>query len=393
MKNIHSIVKDFNIKLLIVNIITSAILLIYTYFTSPETFLETAFEHLIIAVVIQIAAYYLLKYYVINPIKEFIAIAKEISEGDGDLTKQIQIAQDNEIKLAAMYINKFIGNVRNIITSIIDISQNIKESSSSLENIIHELRKTIDQTNQEAQNISEISSALSVNLDKTEESVASTTKTLIQTSEFLERFANELNNAIDEIIKINERELTLNNMLNNLNSQTEEIKNVLKIISDITEQTELLALNAAIEAARAGEHGRGFAVVADEVRKLAEKSNESLVDIERIIKEITKTIETTTNEINSNSKKMNELATKTQHIELDLKGILEINKENINYAKEATKNVTIMAHHSKQLIVHSNTLTEISKANLHISENINKVVNKLKEGVTHLKEIISKFKV
>ena len=65
-----------------------------------------------------------------------------------------------------------------------------------------------------------------------------------------------------------------------------KINELTKAIVEVSDQTSLLSLNASIEAARAGEAGRGFSVVATEISKLANRSLETVNDINAIIKEV-----------------------------------------------------------------------------------------------------------
>jgi hypothetical protein len=97
------------------------------------------------------------------------------------------------------------------------------------------------------------------------------------------KVADEINNDIQNIREINTKVVEQVKITSNQCNNTDDIIN---FIESIAKQTNLLGLNAAIEASRAGDRGRGFGVVASEIRKLSGSSNQSITEINTILKSI-----------------------------------------------------------------------------------------------------------
>ena len=78
-----------------------------------------------------------------------------------------------------------------------------------------------------------------------------------------------------------------------LGARSQEIFAMLDLITDIAQETHILSLSAAVEAAAAGEHERDFSVVAEEVRRLAQRSQESVATVRRLLEEFASSIRAT----------------------------------------------------------------------------------------------------
>jgi methyl-accepting chemotaxis protein len=77
-----------------------------------------------------------------------------------------------------------------------------------------------------------------------------------------------------------------------LSEQAQAIGSIIATVNEIADQSHMLALNAAVEASRAGAAGAGFAVVAQEVRSLARKSQAATVQVDEILSEIQRGVNT-----------------------------------------------------------------------------------------------------
>lgn len=223
---------------------------------------------------------------VVEPVQELSMLMKNISKGQGDLTQRLPINSQDEMGVLAGYFNEFVAKIQCMLQEVIETIQELEGSSSQLLNITQETKKGIkqqldatnilssfmvDMTNQSknvenhSQNASRATEQATVRVKKGGEKVLSTVNVI-----------QELSSGMDNITC----------SVTKLRHDSDAIGMIVSVIRDIAEQTNLLSLNAAIEAARAGEHGRGFAVVADEVRGLAKRTQESTLQIEKIIDNI-----------------------------------------------------------------------------------------------------------
>lgn len=356
---------------------------------------------------------------VTKPIIRMTGILKDISEGDGNLTKRVDVNGGDEVGIMAVYFNKFADSVHNIVKSAKEISAENLEASDHISSILDQLSLSAEEVAKASTDVASgattqtheganIMDHITENNEQVHKGVTSIgeTKTLSnQATTYAKEGVEAIENAVSQFKSIADAIDFARESIENLNKRTNEIGNMVEIITGISSQTNLLALNASIEAARAGEHGKGFAVVADEVRKLAEETEIATTKIGSLITDIQSETSVNVNTMNSNVENVNN---QIDIIEFGRKAIIRINESVSNSAGKvddissvfdivSSKTDEITSSFENMLEVVSNTSAASEEVAASVQEQVaaiqevSSLMFSLKEKSVQLSDEMSKF--
>ena len=211
-----------------------------------------------------------------HPIRLTAGMLKDIAEGEGDLTRRIELNREDELGELALWFNTFVGRLQETIASVAETTERVGISSSMLTSTSSSMTSSAMGTSQEANVASTAAETVRSNVESVAagvEEMSAAIREVAKSAEEAARVGGEAVNMAD----------TTNEAIRRLGERSAEIGNVVKVITSIAEQTNLLALNATIEAASAGDAGKGFAVVANEVKELASETSRATEGIAGII--------------------------------------------------------------------------------------------------------------
>lgn len=290
---------------------------------------------------------------------------KDIAEGEGDLTKRVDVSAQDEIGRVGSWFNLFVKKIEIVISEVkagavqIDaggmqiasasqsMAQGASEQASSLQQISASLEEISGQTDQSAENV---------------------------------RQANTLSQEAKKSADRGHQEMVqMNKAVNEIKASSGEISKIIRVIDEIAFQTNLLALNAAVEAARAGEAGKGFAVVAEEVRNLAQRSAEAAKNTSAMIEDSVRRSENGVQIAGRVGQALEEITSATNKVNALLSEI----------ASSASEQATGLGQINQGV----SQLDQVTQQNAGNSEELASSAEQMSSQVSSLNDLVNQFKV
>lgn len=361
----------------------------------------------VVAIGASILIFFIVKKSISEPLIKTVKMIRDIAEGEGDLTRRLDVTSKDEVGDLSLWFNTFINNLQRMIQNIAKNADILKTASKELTDLSSLMSDGANQMSGKSNTVASAAEEMNYNMDSVAAAMeeASTNTGMVATA------AEQMTSTINEIAQNSEKAAIITNQavaqakkaserVEELGVAAKEVGKVTEAITEISEQTNLLALNATIEAARAGDAGKGFAVVANEIKELARQTAEATHDIKQKIEGIQGTTAGTVSDIEQISKIINDvneivstIATAVEEQSVTTKEIASNVVQVSGGIHDVNENVAQSSAVAGQIAGDISEVNQAANEMSNSSSQLNINAEKLTNLAVQLSELVGKFKV
>ena len=329
---------------------------------------------------------------IVQPINRVAEGLRDIAQGEGNLTKRLDIIGKDEVSELAQWFNQFLDSIHQLVVDIKACASTLSVAANESGIQIADVKAVSHQQEESIDNVNNLIATMTDIAHQTSSDCQESSTTIMKTEEYSKKGISLISVTVSEVSLLNESLSESSQSMKSLELESENITKILDVIRSIAEQTNLLALNAAIEAARAGEQGRGFAVVADEVRTLAQRSRGATEEIDTVLMNLLEKTRVVSQQMGVNVEQSKQTIEKIEQANQSFNEISSLvgqMKENISRITQAADqqcsssdlindNISGINHSAKGIVNTADTLADGSNDLLVLSEDLTNLVGRFK---------------